>query len=108
MDEEQAEDDTMSNSISIDGERVEMSWNEKIEELLKRWSEECSKLSEKHNEASKRKKCIHYGLQIPIIIAPFVSGFSNYVLRRRPRLQQVCELVWELDTGGNEWCEHLH
>jgi hypothetical protein len=77
MDEEQAEDDTMSNSISIDGERVEMSWNEKIEELLKRWSEECRKLSEKHNEASKRKKCIHYGLQIPIIIAPFVLGFSS-------------------------------
>ena len=75
--DETNDDDTMSNSISIDGERVEMSWNEKIEELLKRWSEECNELSQRHHEASKRKKRIHYGFQIPIIITPFVLGFSS-------------------------------
>jgi hypothetical protein len=67
----------MSNSVSIDGERVEMSWNEKIEELLIRWSKECDELSQRHHEASKKKKRIHYGFQIPIIITPFVLGFSS-------------------------------
>lgn len=71
------EDDKMSNSLSLDVERKEMSWNQSHEELLKRWSEQCFNQSKKHYLASKRKKLIYYIFQFPIITIPFILGFSS-------------------------------
>ena len=71
------ENDTLSNSLSIDTERVNMSWNEKLEDLLKKWSDTCIDISEKHTILSKLKKKIYYSVQLPIIIIPFVLSFVN-------------------------------
>lgn len=69
------EDDKMSNSISIDVDRPEESWNENTEELLRKWSGECEYMSKQHYEASKKKKKLYYIMQLPIISIPFILGF---------------------------------
>jgi len=70
------EEDKMSNSLSVDIERKEMSWNENHEELLKKWSDECFEYANIHKRISKRKKLIYYIFQFPIITIPFILGFT--------------------------------
>lgn len=75
--ENENENEKLSNSISIDNQREEMSWNENIQNLLTKWSMECGEISEKHYKASKQKKKIYYILQFPIICLPFILSFSS-------------------------------
>lgn len=70
-------DELLSNSLSIDIERKEMSWNQNLEDLLKSWAVNADNISEKHDNISKIKKRIYYAIQFPIIIIPFILSFIN-------------------------------
>ena len=74
---QESEDEILSNSLSLDIERKEMSWNENIENLLKKWADSCVEISEQHTVLSKIKKRVYYSIQFPIIIIPFVLSFVN-------------------------------
>ena len=74
---QESEDEILSNSLSVDIDRKEMSWNDKLEMLLKRWANDCKEISEKHTVLSKMKKRIYYTVQFPTIIIPFVLSFVN-------------------------------
>ena len=83
------EDDKMSNSISVDVDRSEMSWTENIEELLKKWSGECEYMSKQHYEASKKKKKLYYIMQLPIISIPFILGFVGTLYENEHYLKYI-------------------
>lgn len=83
------EDDKMSNSISVDVDRSEMSWNENIEELLRKWSGECEYMSKQHYEASKKKKKLYYIMQLPIISIPFILGFVGTLYENEHYLKYI-------------------
>jgi len=76
MDSEKEDEDKMSNSVSLDITRTEMKWCENHEELLRKWSDECTEYANIHKRISKRKKLIYYIFQFPIITIPFILGFT--------------------------------
>jgi ubiquinone/menaquinone biosynthesis C-methylase UbiE len=81
--------DKLTNSLSIDISRCEMSWNQNIENLLKNWNRVCKDKSKHHILASKKKKRIYYILQLPIITMPFILGFTSTLYENEHYLKYI-------------------
>jgi len=77
MIEDKEKDKSKSTSSNEDTDRVEMKWTDDIEIKITEWSEKCEKIAILHEDASKRKKRLHYGLSFPMIIVPLIMSFSN-------------------------------
>lgn len=67
--------DITSNSLDID--RPEMKWDNKLEEKLLEWLELCKQISVEHTKMSKKRKSCYYMMSIPSILIPLFMGFSQ-------------------------------
>jgi hypothetical protein len=73
-------EDTPDSTSSVDIEREEMKWETREEKYLDNIRQQCLKLSEQHNQASRKAKKKFGACSIPVIFIPIVMGSVNQYL----------------------------
>ena len=83
----------MSESSSQDNiDRVELLWDNRNENLIIHWGNECREQATKHNVLGKRFKWLYSIIGVPTMIVPILVGSFSNQLKVAPTTQSVLML----------------
>ena len=70
----ESNDSVKSTHSDVDITRVEMKWNQSVEELLEEWIDQCEKSSSDHGRKARKNKLLYQLFGLPGTILPMILG----------------------------------